>query len=337
MTIFTGIFSSATVALGFGGYLSSLLSGFLVIPIILGAIIAILGASFFNFYGIKESSKANIIFTLIEASGLFIIIILGIKYLGSVNYLEMPLGFSGVFTAAALIFFAYLGFEDIANIAEETKDPRKNIPMAMIISIVVTTLIYILVSLSVVSILPWNELAKSSAPLATVSSKALSGSSSLLSLIALFATGNTILIMLIVTSRMMYGMSRDGALPRILSKVHKKRRTPWVSVIITMLLVLIFTIAIGNLRSVAEIANFGVLLVFVTVNSSLIYLRYREPGMKRSFKVPINVGKFPVLPFLGIIFSLLLMSHFSIFTILFGLCVFFLGFLTFLIARNVHA
>jgi len=337
MTIFTGLFSSATVALGFGGYFSSLMSSLSNVPILFGAVLLIILMSLLNFYGIEQSSKANILFTAIEAFGLFFIIFLGLGHLGSVNYLDMPFGFSGIFTAAALIFFAYLGFEDIANIAEETKNPRKTLPKAMIISIFATTLIYILVSLSVVSILPWNELAQSSAPLADVASRALPGSSNFLSAVALFATANTVLIMLIVTARMLYGMANDGALPKILSKVHRKRRTPWISVAITMVFVLFFTIAVGNIRSVAEIANFGVLLVFVTVNTCLIYFRYSEPTLKREFKVPINIGKFPVLPLLGIIFSLFLMSHFKLITIVSGICFVMLGFVVFKLLEHFRA
>ncbi|MFQ6056002.1 MAG: APC family permease, partial [Methanosarcinales archaeon] len=213
LIIFVEIVAAATVALGFGGYFYSL-TGF---SPILSAIILIGILSFLNFWGIKESARFNVIFTLIEAAGLILIIVLGLNYFGSVNYFEAPQGFSGILMAAILVFFAYIGFEDMVNVAEETRKPRKVIPKALIISLIITTLVYMLVSIASVSVIPWNELGASSAPLAAVSEKAWTGSSSLLSIIALFATGNTVLILLIVTSRMIYGMADKKSLPKYLS------------------------------------------------------------------------------------------------------------------------
>lgn len=325
MFIFTVTFSSAAVALGFGGYFSSLVSPFINFPVIFGAIILVVVMSFINLYGIEQSSKLNIIFTVLEMFGLVFIIALGIGHLGSVNYLELPPGGIGsVFTAAALIFFAYVGFEDIANIAEETKKPEKTLPRAIVISVVVTTILYVLVALSSISILDWRVLGASNAPLADVAESALPGSLSLLGIIALFSTGNTVLILLITVSRMLYGMARSGALPKFLSTVSEKRRTPWVAGMVSMALVLLFAM-IGDIKKVAEISNFSILSVFVVVNASLIRLRYSKPYIVRPFKVPLNIGKFPVLPFLGIIFSLFLMSRFDPVTILAGIGIFVLG------------
>jgi len=164
LIVFTTTISASTISLGFGGYLSGL-SG---LPIPLTASLLIIALSLVNFYGIQESSRMNILFTLIEVSGLVIIIYLGFAF-GTHNpeiYLENPFGFNGILAAIPLIFFAYIGFEHIANVAEETKDPRKVLPRAGMLSIAVTSALYMLVSLAAVSLIDWRALGLSLSPLA---------------------------------------------------------------------------------------------------------------------------------------------------------------------------
>ncbi len=330
--IFTEIFAGATVALGFGGYLGNFLAGFVNIPVVLLAVLLVLALSVLNFYGIRESARFNVLFTFVEAAGLVFIVYLGLGYIGSVNYMEMPRGFGGIFSAAALIFFSYLGFEEMANIAEETKRPQKNIPLAIIISLLVTTTLYILVSISAVSVVPWQELGESPAPLALVAETAMPGSSPLLSFIALFATLNTVLIILVVTSRMFYGMSKNTKIFKPLSQVHSKRRTPWVAVIVTMFLVMGLTL-IGNISFVALMADLGSFLIFLTVNVTLIVLRYRKPDVERPFRVPLNIGRFPVIPAMGAVTCLFMAFHFEWYVILATLAMILLGFVTFRVFR----
>jgi len=242
--IFSGILSAATVALGFAGYLANLIGISPIFLVVIFAVLLIIILSFINFVGIKASTWTNILFTFIEAAGLILIIIIGIPDLisGKVNYFVLPIGgsFGAVFSAVALIFFAYIGFEDIANIAEEVKKPARNLPRAIIYSIIITTVLYCLTAISVVSILPYSEIASSQAPLSSVVSKVLGPVGGILmSFIALFATANTVLIMMIVTSRMMYGMARDKALPEGLSKISPKFKTPALAVLVTMILTII--------------------------------------------------------------------------------------------------
>lgn len=306
LIIITGSVAAATVSLGFGGYLQAVVG----VPQMFGALILIALMSLLNFYGIKESSRANILFTVIEVIGLAIIIALGIGYFGSVNYFEAPAGFSGIFMAAILVFFAYLGFEDIVNVSEETKKPKRVIPRALLLSILITTVIYILVSISVVSILPWQALGASSAPMADVVQAALPGAGPLLSFIALFATANTVLILLIVDSRMAWGMAHAGALPKLLARIHPKRCTPWFSIALIGALTSSFVL-FGNIRTVAEITDFGAFLIFMSVNLSLIWLRFKEPKTKRPFKVPMSIGRLPVLPTIGALFCIGMLAFFS--------------------------
>jgi basic amino acid/polyamine antiporter, APA family len=308
-----GTIAAATVALGFAGYFSALFST----PIIPTAIVLILLLSFIVFKGIKQSVWLAISFTLIEIAGLILIIFVGIPYFGSVNYFEIP-SFNGVFAAAALIFFAFIGFEQIVRLSEETKNPQKVIPLSLIIAIAITTIIYILVAISSVSVLNWEVLGASKAPLSMVVGSALGGEAFLvMSVIALFATANTVLLMLLATSRITYGMAKSNSLPSLIAKVHKKTRTPWVAILLLMIFSILF-ILIGDIELVANLANFTVFLTFIVINISLIWLRYKQPALVRSFKVPLNIGKFPILAFLGALFSLVLMFSIGFDVLLYG-------------------
>jgi APA family basic amino acid/polyamine antiporter len=239
----------------------------------------------------------------------------------------------GIMTAAVLVFFAYLGFENLADVAEEVKNASRTMPRALLLAVAVTTAVYMAVSISAVSILPWQELGASQAPLADVANKAMPGSAGLLSGIALFATANTVLFLLIAGSRILYGMSREHALHKALREIHTTRRTPWISVIIIGLLATAFTL-VGNIRIVAELTNFGAFIVFMFVNLSVILLRFRQPGLKRPFRIPLSIGRLPILPALGALFCLWMLTYFNIETIAFGLLVTVLGAAFYLFANR---
>jgi len=331
LLIFTEIVGVATVSLAFSGYFIELLNfskQFQSQITILVSVVLIAVLSFINFYGIKESSNLNIIFTGIELLGLVIIIILGLGKISAanpMNYFEMPKGLSGVFSAAILVFFAYLGFEDVVNVSEETKTPKKFIPLALLLSIVITTVIYILVSVSVVNLASWQELAGSPAPLALAASKVLGSNAFIfISISALFATAGTSLLLLVVASRIIYGMAKEGSFPKFLAKIHLKKRTPYIAVIATMLLSMVF-VSVGNMGSVARLTSLSSLIAFAAVNISLIHLRFMKPNMYRPFKTPLNIGKFPLTAFLGVILCMLLMGYFELELILFSLAVLLAG------------
>lgn len=304
MRIFAGIAAASAVSLAFAGYLSGLIN----ISIVPVSILLILLLSFINFYGIKLSSELNIAFTLMEIFGLIIVIFIGIPHLTEVNLLSMPNSLSGLFNASFLAFFAYIGFESLANITEETKNPEKIIPRALILSIVITTILYFLASLSSVSLVGWKELDASSSPLSLVASQGLGGIGFLiLSIIALFSTTNTVLISLVSSSRMLYGSCKEkfSSLPHCLSKVHSKTKTPYISILITMLVAILLTLG-GGLKDIANLTNLFIFSIFFIVNVSLIVLRYKKEYLKledRGFKSPLNIGNFPVLAFLGALTS----------------------------------
>jgi len=326
------LFSAAAVSLGFGEYFH-VITG---INPFWAAAALILILSFINFWGISESSKTNIIFTIVEMTGLLLIIGFGFAFghIGSVNYFEVPPeGLAGIFAAAALVFFAYIGFEDVVNIAEETKNPRRNVPLALLLSIAITATIYVLVSLSAVSIVDWKVLGESVGPLALVADTAMPGFGGYFSVIALFATANTVLIILIVESRMMYGMGREGSLPKWISEVHPKRRTPWKAIALTCLFTL-GALLYGGIREIAEVADIAVFMVFFTTNLSLIGMRYKYRKAKRPFKVPINIGWFPVLPLLGLLSCVFMIAHFRVQILLMGLALIVSGLLAYILVEN---
>jgi len=313
---FTAIVSASTVALGFAGYFS----GFYNSPVAMSAVLLIVALSFLNFYGIRESSWMNVVFTIIEVAGLAFIIYIGFTFTGNapVNYFESPSGINGILAALALIFFAYIGFENIANISEETRNPTRVIPRALVLSVLITGIIYILVSIAAVNVVNWQDLGESAAPLADVAGKVLGpGGQFSLSVIALFATTNTVLIMLVAGSRILYGMAEQRSLPSFLAKIHVRTRTPWIAVFIVMTVAASFAVA-GNMVTIANISVFTIVITFALVNLSVIWLRYREPNIERPFKVPLNIRKFPILALLGLVSSVGLAAQFDAYVVSVG-------------------
>ncbi len=313
LIIFTGIVSVPTVSLGFAGYFNSLvgLEGSKFLILVAATLIAAL--SFVNFSGIKKSSKINITFVVLTILGLLLVIALGVGKFGSVNYFQHTGNFSGIFAAAALIFFAYIGFEDIVNVSEETKKARKMIPRALMLAVAISTILYVLTSISVVSLADWKDLSKTPAPLALAVSNSFLGQNAqlLLSVIALFATAGTILGILVVTSRMVYGMSNEKSLPKILARLHRKTKTPYVAIVF----IAIFSVAFlfyGSVREVAEITSLGALATFTAINLSLIWLRFTMPKIERPFKTPLNIGRYPIIAFLGIFSTLFMIFQFQL-------------------------
>jgi len=336
LTVITSMITAATVALGFGGYFSE----FLDIPIVISAIILIGILSIVNFIGIKEASWTNTVFTIIEAAGLILVIIIGftISEPEPVNYFESPTGFTGIIIAFVLIFFAFIGFEDMANVAEEVKNPKKIIPRAIILAVIISGIIYVLVSLAVVRVINWEDLSSSSAPLADVVKRGLGTQGhTIFSGIALFAITNTVLITLIAGARMMYGMAREKSFPNILAKVHSKTKTPWVAIIVIMIMAVGFSF-IGDIVIVANITVFAVVITFAVVNLVVIVLRFTQPDIERKFKIPINIGKFPVLPMFGLGISGYMAIQFEMQVILVGLGIIAIGILFYVVfnRKSLH-
>ena len=217
---------------------------------------------------------------------------------------------SGVLPAAAVIFFVYLGFEEVANLAEEVRNPARNIPRALFISLGITTLLYVLVALAAVALAPAAELAASHAPLATALQAAWPQATWVLSAIALFATANTVLITLIATSRWRFPWRGRAIFLVTFGNLAVSRRTPWVAAILVLAMSGIL-LPLGDLKILAELSSFAALIAFLAVNFALIILRYRLPNHPRPFLVPWSIGRMPILPVGAILSIVLLLASFE--------------------------
>ena len=313
--VIIGFTTTSAVAVGFARYLMF----FVPIDMLLLAFGLIILMSLINFWGIKESARFNLLATTIEVGGLMLIIVIGGYQIiaGTIplpNLLEFPQTAEGpvksllpVVSAGALIFFAYMGFEDIANIAEEAENPQKILPRAFLYSLVISTVIYVLVAIVAISVVPYQVLASADQPLSLIMQTLIGGiAPDLIALIALFATANTVLITLIVGARMLYGMARAGSLPSIFARVHQKRQTPWPAIII-MAFVSVGFLFFKKIEVLASISDVGIFILFFMVNLSNIALRYRQSNLERPWRAPFNIGSFPVISALGAISCLLML------------------------------
>jgi APA family basic amino acid/polyamine antiporter len=312
LIIVGGCFASATVSLGFAGYFSELFGG--NAAFIAFALIAICTA--INIYGIKQSAQIAVLFSLIEVLGLVIVCFAAIPSFGTVNYFYFP-SFKALISGAALLFFAFLGFEAIPRLAEESEE-KKLIPKAMILSLAISTAIYVFVSIAAVSVISWDVLSNSNAPLAEVAKVGLGQSAYLiLTVIALFATSNTVLMNLVVTSRILYGM-RD-VFPSFVGEVHKGRKTPYIAALLVgaaSAVLLPFDIGF-----VASVTNFTVFITFIAVNAAAIY--FRKKGKIKGLS-PDFAG-LPLFPVLGITSSVFLLLGFTADIIVAGIAMFLIG------------
>lgn len=295
------------VAMGFASYFSELTG---ISNLILIAISVIILFALLNWYSIKYAARVTFFCTAVSIIGLLSIVVIAL-FSGSTSptgYFDMPEGLLGVIKGTSLIFFAYLGFEGIVKIADETKNARKNIPKAIILAIVISTIVYIGVAIASVTVLPWNELANSSAPLADVAAAVLGNNAFIiLSIIALLSTANTILMGILSSSRGFYGLGQILNKFKAISKIGK-RNTPTRAIIITSLIAMIFLL-FGDISTIVGFSNFLIFITFIVINISAINLRYRKPNVKRKFKMSFNIGKVPMFSVLGIAISLLLIFN----------------------------
>ena len=300
--LFMGVISSAAVALAFSGYLSS----FVEIPAVPVAVLLVLVMAAVNYWGIELSTKINVVFTGIEVLGLLIIIWIARGSWGDAQVFQAPNGLFGVVQASFLIFFAYLGFGSIVNLSEETENATVTIPRAIVLAIGITTVLYVLVGLSAVSLVDWQVLGRSTSPLAEVAQVGWGPvGSTVLAVIALFSTTNTVLILQISTSRLLYGVSKSEyqVFPEVFSRVHPDRQTPHYAVGLVGLGTIPF-VFLGDIGLVAGLANVMLLVVFVIVNAALLKLRYSRPEAERGFRTPFNVGKLSLTAVGGLLSSL---------------------------------
>lgn len=247
--------------------------------------------------GIRESIWANVVFTLVEAAGLVFVVAVCMRFWGSANLLEFPSapgtesGLPLVFliNGIVLTFYSFLGFEDAINVAEELKNPRRDMPLGLVLALALTVLLYMGVSVSAVSVMPWQELAQADAPLAAVVERAAPWvPAGMFIAITIFAVANTGLINYVTASRLLYGMARDGQLPQALAKIHPERRTPHVAVALIFAVIFLLILS-GDISQLASATVLLLLLVFSAVNAALVILKLRPGEPEGAFELPIAV------------------------------------------------
>jgi APA family basic amino acid/polyamine antiporter len=301
--ICSGLTSVATQSRVFAANLIELvgLDGLPVAGVALGFLLVM---SSIVFRGIRESMWVNVLCTIVEASGLILVVAVGISYWGAVDYLETPpardgdLTFLIVIQGAVLAFFAFIGFEDLYNVAEEVREPQRTIPLGIIIAMVVAATLYVAVAITAVSVVPWQDLSEAPGPITEVVSRAAPIIPPILFTgITLFAVANTALVNFITASRLLYGMARQNLLPDHLGKVHRHRHTPHVAILVLFLVL----VPLALMGAIAELAAASVLLlltVFAVVNGALFILKGRKGEPTGRFEIP------RIIPALGFVVCL---------------------------------
>jgi len=254
--------------------------------------------------GIKESARFNATIVTIKVGVVLFVIGLGIRYVSASNWGSdwatfAPMGFSGIGAGAAYIFFAYIGFDAVSTTAQEAKNPQRDLPIGIIASLLVCTVLYIAVAAVLTGMVPWKEI-NIEAPIARAFlDRGLSGASHIITLGALAGLTSVMLVMLIGQTRVLYSMAYDGLLPKkFFADIHPRFRTPWKN---TMLVGLLAAI-VGSLTPIEDIGkmvNIGTLLAFVIVCTAVLALRRTNPGQPRPFRTPWV----PFVPVMGILFN----------------------------------
>lgn len=326
---------AAAVAVAWSGYVTSFLKDIgLVIPaqlaaspfdnmtladgtaahgiINLPAIFIIFLASVLLMLGIKESSSANMIIVVIKLAVIVVFIGIGIFYINPDNYVPFipentgkfgEFGWSGILRAAGVMFFAYIGFDCVSTAAQESKDPQKNIPIGILGSLFVCTIIYVVFALVLTGMVNYQDMRGDAAPVATaINRTAFPWLQKMIKVGIIAGFSSVILVLLYGQSRIFYSMSRDGLLPKLFSDVHPIWRTPWRSNILFMFFVSVFA-GFFPISKLGHMTSIGTLFAFVVVCAGVLVLRYTQPDLHRPYRTPF----FPWTPIAGILVCLTLM------------------------------
>ncbi|MFC0598782.1 amino acid permease [Streptomyces palmae] len=312
--------SVAAVAVGWGQYLNELLDGTIGVTIPqalaappgdggtfnLPALLVVLLAMGFLLGGAKESARVNTVMVVVKIAAL--LLFCGVAYTGirAGNYAPfMPMGMAGVSAAGATLFFSYIGFDAASTAGEEAKNPQRDLPRAIMLSLVIVTALYCLVAAVAVGALPWQQFSGSQAALAGIM-KDVTGQSFwavLLAAGAVIAIASVVLTVLYGQTRILFAMSRDGLMPKVFSTVHPRTGTPRANTVIVSLFCggLAAAVPLGQL---ADATSIGTLFAFALVNIAVIVLRRTRPEMPRTFRVPLS----PLFPAIGFVMCVWMMK-----------------------------
>jgi APA family basic amino acid/polyamine antiporter len=314
---------SITVAIGWSGYLVNLMAGLGIHipvwmsqpPLNIPAVVIVVIITTLLVIGIKESARFNNFIVIVKLTVILFFIILGLFFIHPENWSPfMPFGWTGVMTGAAIVFFAYIGFDAVSTTAEEAKNPQRDLPVGIIVSLLVCTTLYILVSLILTGIIPVQKYAGEQSFLSAPIAFALNvihqeWASGIISVGAVMGITSVLLVMMMGQPRIFFAMSRDRLFPESISKVHPRFRTPYRTTIITGIAVGLVALLIP-IGTAAELANIGTLFAFAIVSASVLIMRRTNPEIKRSFKTPFIYMVSP----LGVFSSLYLMYSLPVLT-----------------------
>jgi APA family basic amino acid/polyamine antiporter len=254
--------------------------------------------------GIKESARFNATIVVIKVAVVLFVIGLGAMYVNTSNWGNSwstfaPMGFGGISAGAAYIFFAYIGFDAVSTTAQEAKNPQRDLPIGIILSLLICTVLYISVSAVLTGMVPWQNV-NVEAPIARAFlDRGLTGASHLITLGALAGLTSVMLVMLLGQTRVLYAMANDGLLPKkFFADIHPKFRTPWKNTILVGLVAAIVG-SVTPIDDIGKMVNIGTLLAFVIVCVAILFLRHTNPNQPRPFRTPWV----PVVPILGVIFN----------------------------------
>lgn len=301
--VLSGIASASALAKGFAGYFNE----FIAIPGVIVSILLLIVIGLIAIRGIGESAKAAAIFTIIEVIGLGIIIWIGKDAIAAYNPAEIinidpALGWAGVFSGAFLAFYAFIGFEDMVNVSEEVKKPRRNMPLAVLFSLIGATILYLLVVIVATSLVSVDDLAASKAPLTLVFESGGYSASQIITIIGMAATVNGVVVQIVMGSRMLYGMSKQKWISPKFAAVNSKYQTPVFATLIVVGLMIAGVILLP-IVSLASVTSFLVLGIFAVVNAALMVVKLRNDKNLGYLNIPI------FLPFLGVISCIGLIAY----------------------------
>lgn len=292
--------AGAAVSLGLAGYFVAIFPFF---PLKVVAVSAALLLTALNLIGTKHSAMINNILVLIKIVILCLFIVFGVFQMNPTNYSQFaPNGFAGILQGAGFIFFAYLGFGRIAALGGEVKNPKRNLPLAILVALATSVVLYVMTGLVATGLLDYRILAGSGSPLADAVK--VTGNFTLIAAIsfgALVATTSVLLTNLIGLSRVSFAMANNGQLPKFMSRIHAKLGTPYISILVTGALMTILA-SVSDLKQTAAITSISILSTHIILHFSVVRLRKRTPELK-TFKAPL----YPLIPALGIVSCIILM------------------------------
>jgi APA family basic amino acid/polyamine antiporter len=294
MMIAANLIAAAAVALGFAFYLRY----FIDIPTRVGAIGLLVLLSLIVAAGIQRSIWLTVALATLQIGGLVLVIISGASSLGDHSLTEGGTA-GGVLAGSALVFFAFIGFDEVATLAEETRDPSRSIPRALLLALGISGGLYVLTGVAAISLIGSDALAASPTPLAdAISTQWGTRGADIIAVIALASTMNTCLLVLTTASRLIYGMARNAALPPVLATVGARAHSPYVAAVAGFAVSAAFA-SFGDIGLVASVTDFAVYVIFIAVNAALVTLRFTRPETPRPFRAPLALGRLPLLPVAG--------------------------------------